>query len=298
MSSPEISVIMPAYNHEKFVGEAIESVLNQSFEDFEFIIINDGSTDNTEKVIRSYNDRRIIFHSQQNKDAAFTINRGIALAKGKFISIINSDDVYHTERLKTIYEKISEREHDFVFTDINLIDDNSNIIKDEKLPLRRRIEDMKRVHNETEQMSCTFLNGNLTITTSNFFFKSDLIERIGNFKVLLKYLHDHEFILRVCVYNENCISYLADETLLNYRLHKYNTIKKSPVDARSEQYSVISSVLTNLLANEDDKENMEFLMHRLELIYGFWLSDYKGATNTLSWKITKPLRWLINKTTN
>ena len=101
---PMISVIMPAYNHEKYIGEAIESVLNQSYTDFEFIIVNDGSTDSTEKVIKSYKDNRIRYYTQTNKDAPNTLNRCLSLSKGEYISIINSDDVYHTDRLRTLLE--------------------------------------------------------------------------------------------------------------------------------------------------------------------------------------------------
>ena len=64
---PAISVLMSAYNAEKYISESIESILNQTFNDFEFIIINDGSTDNTEKIIKSYNDKRIKYISQENR---------------------------------------------------------------------------------------------------------------------------------------------------------------------------------------------------------------------------------------
>ncbi|MGI9534322.1 MAG: glycosyltransferase family 2 protein, partial [Thermodesulfobacteriota bacterium] len=73
---PTISVIMPAYNHEKFVADSIESVLNQSFSDFEFIIIDDGSNDKTYEIIKKYEDSRITHLTQENKDAPYTINRG------------------------------------------------------------------------------------------------------------------------------------------------------------------------------------------------------------------------------
>ena len=130
MKDPTVSVIMPAYNHERFVGEAIESILNQTLSDFEFIIINDGSTDGTDRVIGNYKDPRIRYYSQENIDAPNTLNRALSLTKGKYISIINSDDLYHPERLSCLIESAESKEAKFVITDIVFIDESSNVIKD------------------------------------------------------------------------------------------------------------------------------------------------------------------------
>ena len=105
---PKLSIVMPAYNHQQLVGEAIESVLTQTFGDFEFIIIDDGSTDNTADVISSYKDERIQYHYQQNQDAYNAINNGMAKARGELIAILNSDDVYlpnRFERMLAFQEK-------------------------------------------------------------------------------------------------------------------------------------------------------------------------------------------------
>ena len=97
---PKVSVIIPLYNHEKYVREAVYSVLEQTFSDFELIIINDGSKDRSEEVIKSIQDKRIKYFYQENRGAHNTINRGIKLAKGEYITILNSDDVYHTNRFE------------------------------------------------------------------------------------------------------------------------------------------------------------------------------------------------------
>ncbi len=102
MSNSLISVVIPAYNHEKFVGAAIESVLEQSYQNFEIVIIDDGSTDQTAKVVQSYKDSRIKYLYQDNQDAYNTINRGMGLAKGDFIAILNSDGIYAPNRLKRL----------------------------------------------------------------------------------------------------------------------------------------------------------------------------------------------------
>ena len=97
----KISVIIPAYNHEKYIIDAVNSVLNQSYQDFEIIIVNDGSTDSTEQKILSIHDQRIQYVCQKNSGAHSAINRGISLSQGEYISILNSDDLYLPKRLET-----------------------------------------------------------------------------------------------------------------------------------------------------------------------------------------------------
>ncbi|MCW5207043.1 glycosyltransferase family 2 protein, partial [Desulfobulbus sp. F5] len=101
-SSPLISVIIPAYNHERFIGPAIESVLQQTWKHLELIVIDDGSKDSTGKVAQSYTDPRFSYYHQENQDAYNTINRGLSLAKGEYIAILNSDDIYTTDRLEKL----------------------------------------------------------------------------------------------------------------------------------------------------------------------------------------------------
>lgn len=96
---PKISVIMPAFNTEKYIAQAIESILGQTFDDFEFIIINDCSKDRTEEIILSYDDPRIVYvKNEENLGVAATLNKGFALAKGKYIARMDADDISLPER--------------------------------------------------------------------------------------------------------------------------------------------------------------------------------------------------------
>lgn len=114
MNNPKISVLMPVYNAEKFLREAIDSILNQTFRDFEFLIINDASTDNSKKFILSYKDPRIkYFENNKNLGVARTLNRGLRLAKGEYIARMDADDICFPDRLKLQYDKI--------ITDKNLV---------------------------------------------------------------------------------------------------------------------------------------------------------------------------------
>ena len=98
---PKISVVMPVYNSERYLREAIDSILAQTFSDFEFIIIDDGSQDSSPDIVRSYTDKRIRFYqNEHNMGVAATLNRGLDLASGEYIARMDSDDISLPERFE------------------------------------------------------------------------------------------------------------------------------------------------------------------------------------------------------
>ena len=99
MNIPLVSVLMPAYNAEKYISAAIGSVLDQSFTDFELIIVNDGSADDTEKIIRSFPDERITLVNRENGGVAAALNTGLEKARGKYIARFDADDICYPDRL-------------------------------------------------------------------------------------------------------------------------------------------------------------------------------------------------------
>jgi glycosyltransferase involved in cell wall biosynthesis len=98
---PRVSVIIPAYNHARFITDAVDSVLRQSFRDFEIIVINDGSPDDTEAVLRPYIETgKIIYHLQRNAGVAAARNTGIAMANGDFVALLDDDDTWPEDKLE------------------------------------------------------------------------------------------------------------------------------------------------------------------------------------------------------
>jgi glycosyltransferase involved in cell wall biosynthesis len=101
MADPKITVLMPVYNNEKFLRESVDSILNQTFKDFEFIIINDGSTDRTKKILNAYKDFRIrVIDNDKNIGITRSLNKGLGLAKGEYIARMDGDDISLPERLE------------------------------------------------------------------------------------------------------------------------------------------------------------------------------------------------------
>ena len=105
---PSLSVIMSVYNCEEFLRKSIDSILNQTFTDFEFIIINDGSTDKSKSIIESYNDSRIKLVNQKNRGLVESLNRGIKLSRAKIIARMDADDISLPERLTKEYQWIEK----------------------------------------------------------------------------------------------------------------------------------------------------------------------------------------------
>lgn len=107
MKQPQVSVIMPAYNVEPYIEEAISSVLHQSFDDFELIIVNDGSTDNTGKIIREFveKDERIIFIDKENEGVSVARNTAMEKAQGEYLALLDSDDYWHEDFLNVMIKE-------------------------------------------------------------------------------------------------------------------------------------------------------------------------------------------------
>jgi len=102
MIQPKVTILMPAYNASLYIKESIESMLNQSFSDFELLIINDGSKDNTSEVVKSIVDERIrLVENEQNLGLANTLNKGMKLAKGEYLARMDADDLSTPNRLQT-----------------------------------------------------------------------------------------------------------------------------------------------------------------------------------------------------
>ncbi|WP_406659832.1 glycosyltransferase family 2 protein [Methanolobus sp. ZRKC3] len=109
MKNPKVSVIMPVYNAEKYLKDAIESILNQTFLNFELLIINDGSTDKSRTIIESYNDPRIrLLNNKENSGLAKVRNRGIDEAKAEYIAWLDADDISHPLRLEKQVKLLDE----------------------------------------------------------------------------------------------------------------------------------------------------------------------------------------------
>jgi len=247
--SPLISVIIPAYNHEKFIGAAIDSVLGQTVDDFELIVINDGSTDRTGDIVENYNDSRISYYYQENQDAFNTINRGLSLVKGRFVAILNSDDVYTTDRFEKIlaYQKLHNS--DCIITDVVPISDGGDEFTDPEFGWNQWHQKNRTYYKEVEDIYAAFLKGNFMVTTSNLFMTSKAASEVGKF-CSLRYLHDYDYIFRMMLLYPTGVHYMENDRLVYYRIHDGNTLGEAAIIGREQDQALISKYLQEKIPQE------------------------------------------------
>lgn len=230
---PKVSVLMPVYNTEEiWLRQAIESILNQSYKDFEFIIINDGSTNNVKEVILSYDDERIKYIEHKNHGLIYTLNKGLSIAQGEYIARMDSDDISLPERFAK---------------QVDLLDNNKKIgvvgawikhfPKEEIIQLKekpRYLDILKRCE----------------LAHPVVMFKKEIFVQHNLKYEDYKYAEDYELWSRLI----KCTQfYNIQEVLLNYRVHPSSISQKFSV----EQQKVTNLVRTNILDFLTDDINIQ-----------------------------------------
>jgi len=125
MEPPFFSIVIPTYNRAEYINKAVQSLLSQTFSDFEIIIIDDASTDDTEDIIQSYDDKRIVYiKNAANKERCISRNRGIEKANGKYICFLDSDDYHLPNHLEKLYQLISSKNEPEAFFFSNAWDED------------------------------------------------------------------------------------------------------------------------------------------------------------------------------
>lgn len=211
-----ISVIIPTYNYGQYIQRCIESVLNQSLFDFEIIVIDDGSTDSTEFIVKSIKDRRIKYYkNEKNLGVSQSVYLGQKHAKGEYICILASDDTFPKNSLKIRYENLLKTDADVIHAGITRVKgQNQEYIPPLDTSINKKIID--------------FLNGEkkkVGINSVTFLYKRSLLEKIG-YRYIFKEFSphdDYEFSLRL-LSNTKC-AYINQNTYF-YNIHSGSYIKK------------------------------------------------------------------------
>lgn len=254
----DISVVIPSYNHAGFISQAIDSVIGQTLRNWELIVVDDGSTDGTRRLLdATYADNsqiRLIY--QTNHGAHHAINQGMAEAKGRYISILNSDDVYHPERLQTLLNHCEVNCCGLAFTPLVPIDATGQPILSQDHAWCRLYANLSREYAQHGARRA-LMTGNFAVTTSNFFFRADLLQQLGGFHKQ-RYNHDWEFMARLIQQGHDIVC-VGAQPLLSYRLHGNNTITQNTLMARLELKCILQSLVPS---NDPD---MSKLVSRIQL---------------------------------
>lgn len=182
---PKVSVIMPVFNVERFLKTAIDSILNQSFKDFELILINDCSTDNSEEIINSYDDSRIkCLTNRYNKGVSYSFNKGLEYAKGEYIARADSDDIYDVDRLKEQVEILDQ------FPNVNICSSDLQVVNEDEMFL-----EFWKYKNNNDFLKAQLLF-NAPIANPTLMFRRSIFENL-KYDESLKRAEDYDFYLRL-----------------------------------------------------------------------------------------------------
>lgn len=177
MNKPKISVIMPVYNVERYVSKSIESIINQSFNDFELIIVNDGSTDNSKEIIEKYAklDSRITIINKENEGVASARNLGIDRSIGKYLFFCDSDDYAEEHMLERLYKKIEEKNAEIVISGFFMQYNENECIKNYRVSTEKEYYYVEK--NEFINDMYEFIKINLINTPWNKLYLNRVIKK-------------------------------------------------------------------------------------------------------------------------
>jgi glycosyltransferase involved in cell wall biosynthesis len=227
MSGPEVTILMPVYNAERYVVKAVESILNQTFQDFEFLIINDGSTDQSLELIKDFGDPRIRVINTENQGVAAALHLGMEMARGAYIARMDADDECLPNRLEI--EKRCLDEHD----DIAVVHGSLEYIDSEGSPIF-----MQKDEGHSNVLTKWLLNWRNVLIHSTVMLRASVLKENNlNYRIEMNRAEDFDLWNRVARISD--LMYLPD-VLIRYRVHSENVSNSTPIDL---QFNAQSRVL-------------------------------------------------------
>ncbi|MDT3697254.1 MAG: glycosyltransferase family A protein [Ignavibacterium sp.] len=178
-----ITVLMTTYNCGKYISQAIKSILNQTFKDFEFLIIDDGSSDNTDEIVKSFEDGRIVYKKNEHLGRSKALNFGLSFAKYDWISIMDADDIAHPLRFEKQVKSITNFENEICFTDAAFFKEDRILYTLKNNFDNRNINDILALHGH--------------FTNSTFLFNRKHIIKFGGYNENIEVFEDYDLWLRI-----------------------------------------------------------------------------------------------------
>lgn len=258
---PKVSVMISAYNEEKYIIESLRSILAQSFKDIEILVADDGSSDNTYKKILELEDPRIVAIRQENKGKAATLNGLIARAKGKYVMIQDGDDISATDRIQTQYTYLENNPH------LAMVLAGHSLIIDDKTVAPRAVS------KDVSECAQIIKNLQLPAHDPTLFVKRDIAQKFL-FDESLRIGQGVDFIFRVA---EAYPMAVIGEVLYHYRIRATSITKADPVVKAKKLFDVMNKAKTR--RGEAAWSFEEFLR-----INGKWAND---KDNNLSGHFTE-----------
>ena len=252
--NPKVTVLLSVYNDQKFIGQAVESILGQSYRDFELLIIDDCSTDDTVEVINKYDDPRIrLIVNEENIDISKSLNKGLKLARGQYIARQDSDDISISDRL---------------LKQVKFLDDNPDIVA---VGSRTEFIDAGGNHagywNQEVSSEEIFyaLSYRCCLTSSSMVYRRKPIVQLGGYDESSSHAEDYELFYRI---SRKYKIYVIPYYLIRYRVRQDQRLSKNyvPISERTFEIASRTGIDSGLLKFLLDRDDEKPLAERLKLI--------------------------------
>lgn len=292
IESPLVTVLMPVFNGEKYLREALESILNQTYKNLEILIINDGSKDQSEEIILSYTDKRIRYiKNQENIKLISTLNLGIKEAKGKYIARMDADDV---SMLNRIEKQVCFLEENPSYI---LCGSNVKLIKNDQ-----KTDEIIHYHNDSSDIKfalafyCPFIHPTILI-------RKEILDMHNIFYDPL-FLHAEDYYLWTKLVDLGDFVNLPEE-LIYYRIHEHQISTEYREFQKIKMKEIQKEFLVDILKNKFTSDEIDILFfdkntlvnHKLNLYYKF-LKSSSFTGNFKERYINKKIRNHISQTSN
>ena len=302
MSKTDISIIVPIYNTEKYLKKCLDSLINQSKKELEFILINDGSKDNSEEIIKEYKDERIKYYKNKNQGIGKTRNFGIEKATGKYLMFLDSDDYLEKDACELLYKKAEKENLDLVVCDYYKV--YSNGTKEEFLIddfVNSSLESNNKLLNIINLGPCNKIYLKELITKNNIKYLEDLkyedttfvaeamlkAKKIGKLNKPL-----HNYVIRenseTTIRDEKCFDIIKVVDLLrNY--YKENNFPKEELDKLTVR------ILTNYTIQQRMQSDKKLAMKFIDDAFSYLEKEVKDYKNNKYYENRSILKRVIEK---
>ena len=264
--NPLVSIVIPVYNGANYVSEAIESALKQTYKNIEIIVVNDGSTDNTEKIVKKYGDKIRYFY-KENGGVASALNLGIKNMKGEYFSWLSHDDVYYPNKIERQIEELKNIDKDnILYSGFELINDKSEFLYAWEIASKN---EYRKLNNSFYALLLSGLNGCSLLIPKKAFYEVDFLNED------LKCTQDYDLWFKIFK-NGYKIKYMP-EVLLQYRIHESQDTKRKLKSVIEEGNKLWIYMISNL--SEDDYKDIFYNEYSLlKLLKNYLISSSYDKT--------------------